>query len=357
MRIFILFVLFFFTPLAWSEYDIRNGNIGAKDNERQPVTVKKETKEDISKSELSNVFDVFEKRGQQSSLKASEPVYLAQRVKERAKERAKSCCDSGECRGGNLSVRVDVSGGAGESFEGVVDKEAIRRVIKRNVKQLRTCYERLVQRDPNNCGRVDLSWTITANGHVGTVRIVKSQIKDKRTLDCMKLRLSAWRFPDPPEGVVGDITYPFVFILSELYENDTNLMSLRVRINVSGGAGESFEGIVDKEAIRRVIGRNARQLKKCYERFAQRYPGASELRVDLNWTIGANGRVGSVKIVKSQIMDKNTLDCIKLRLAAWRFPAPPEGVVGDITYPFGFIIETVAPIRKSTDPWWKGLWE
>ena len=117
--------------------------------------------------------------------------------------------------GGKLNVRVDVSGGDGESFEGVIDKEAIRRVVKRNVKQLRTCYERLAQRDPNASGRVDLNWTIGANGRVGSVKVVRSQIKDKRTLDCMKLRLAAWRFPDPPEGVIGDINYPFVFVVSK----------------------------------------------------------------------------------------------------------------------------------------------
>ena len=116
--------------------------------------------------------------------------------------------------GGKLNVRVDVSGGAGESFEGVIDKEAIRRVVKRNVKQLRTCYERLAQKDPGASGRVDLNWTIEANGRVGSVKVVKSQIKDQSTLDCMKLRLAAWRFPDPPEGVIGDINYPFVFVIS-----------------------------------------------------------------------------------------------------------------------------------------------
>ena len=116
--------------------------------------------------------------------------------------------------GGKLNVRVDVSGGVGESFEGVIDKDAIRRVVKRNVKQLRTCYERLAQRNANASGRVDLNWTIEANGVVGSVKVVKSQIRDKKTLDCMKLRLSSWKFPDPPEGVIGDINYPFVFVIS-----------------------------------------------------------------------------------------------------------------------------------------------
>ena len=35
-----------------------------------------------------------------------------------------------------------VTGGAGESFSGTIDREAIRRVLKANERTIRTCYER-----------------------------------------------------------------------------------------------------------------------------------------------------------------------------------------------------------------------
>ena len=120
---------------------------------------------------------------------------------------------SGDGLGGKANVRV-VPGGDGESFVGVMDKDAIRRVVKRNLAQLKNCYERLAQRRRESSGRVELGWDIHSGGRVGSVKIVSSQIKDQKMLNCMKLRLASWRFPDPPEGVIGEVTYPFVFALS-----------------------------------------------------------------------------------------------------------------------------------------------
>ena len=100
------------------------------------------------------------------------------------------------------------------SFVGVMDKDAIRRVVKKNLVQLKNCYEKLAQRKRDSSGRVELGWDIHSGGRVCNVKIVSSQIKDQEMLNCMKLRLASWRFPDPPEGVIGEVTYPFVFALS-----------------------------------------------------------------------------------------------------------------------------------------------
>ena len=95
------------------------------------------------------------------------------------------------------------------------DREAIRKVVKENVKELRVCYERLAQRDPKESGRIDLNWTIQANGIVGDVKVVKSEIKDEDTLECMIASLATWKFQKPLKGVILDVNYPFVFLISE----------------------------------------------------------------------------------------------------------------------------------------------
>ena len=95
------------------------------------------------------------------------------------------------------------------------DKEAIGKVVKENVKELRICYERLAQRDSKASGRVDLNWTIQPNGIVGDVKVVKSEIKDEDTLECMIASLATWKFSKPLKGVVLDVNYPFVFVRSE----------------------------------------------------------------------------------------------------------------------------------------------
>ena len=95
------------------------------------------------------------------------------------------------------------------------DKEAIQKVVKENVKELRVCYERLAQRDMEVSGRVDLKWIIQPNGFVENVKVVKSQIKDEDTLECMIASLATWKFPKPLKGVVLDVNYPFVFVISD----------------------------------------------------------------------------------------------------------------------------------------------
>ena len=96
----------------------------------------------------------------------------------------------------------------------ITDKEAIQKVVEDNVKELKVCYERLAQRDSNVSGRVDFKWTIQANGFIEDVKIVKSQIKDEDTLECMIASLATWKFPESSKGVALDITYPFIFVIS-----------------------------------------------------------------------------------------------------------------------------------------------
>ena len=97
----------------------------------------------------------------------------------------------------------------------VTDKQAIQKVVEENIKELRVCYERLAQRDPNVSGQVEFKWTIQVDGLVENVRVVKSQIKDEDTLECMIASLATWKFPKPSRGVVLDIDYPFVFVISK----------------------------------------------------------------------------------------------------------------------------------------------
>ena len=97
----------------------------------------------------------------------------------------------------------------------VTDKEAIQKVVEENMKELRVCYERLAQRDPNVSGRVDFKWIIQTNGLVEDIKIVKSQIKDEDTLECMIASLATWKFPESSKKVALDISYPFIFVISD----------------------------------------------------------------------------------------------------------------------------------------------
>ncbi len=115
---------------------------------------------------------------------------------------------------GDLGKKSSVSivpGGEEEIFEGGIDREEVRRVVLRNLKQLRSCYEQVTRVDPTVGGKVVFNWTIEAGGRVGTAKVASSEIKNKKMLNCMLSRLRSWRFPEPPEGQIGDVTYPFIF--------------------------------------------------------------------------------------------------------------------------------------------------
>ena len=130
------------------------------------------------------------------------------------KTKGRGSGDSGYGSGGNIGGRGGTNieaGGDEESFEGSMDREAIKRVVQRHLRQLKTCYDRVLDKDPTAEGKVVLNWTILAGGSVGTARSVSSEINSKTMLNCMNSRLRSWKFPSPPDGQIGDITYPFVF--------------------------------------------------------------------------------------------------------------------------------------------------
>src|SRR6185437_3691286 len=63
------------------------------------------------------------------------------------------------------SVQINVGGQEGE-FTGGMDKEAIRRVIREHLREIRNCYERQLQRSPDLYGKLVLEWDIEEGGRV-----------------------------------------------------------------------------------------------------------------------------------------------------------------------------------------------
>ena len=55
-------------------------------------------------------------------------------------------------------------------------------------------YNRALRRDPTLQGKVVVELTITPSGHVTRVRIISSDIKDRRLLEQLKLRIKLFRF-------------------------------------------------------------------------------------------------------------------------------------------------------------------
>lgn len=115
--------------------------------------------------------------------------------------------------GNKTSVSVE-GGGFEESFDGTIDKEAIRRVIRAKRHELQSCYERALntmEKGTRLEGKIILSWEIIERGQARNVKVKSSTLGNARVENCIRDRLASWTFPEPPTGLVAEVSaYPFV---------------------------------------------------------------------------------------------------------------------------------------------------
>jgi len=126
-----------------------------------------------------------------------------------------SAYGSTEGFGDKTSVAIE-AGGAEESFVGTIDKEAVRRRIKHNINLIRGCYvQELSKLDRGGQrsfdGKIVLTWDIVAGGVAKNVRVKESTLNNRVVENCVAERLASIQFPDPPEGLTAEVSYPFVF--------------------------------------------------------------------------------------------------------------------------------------------------
>ena len=103
-------------------------------------------------------------------------------------------------------------GGAEEDFVGTIDKEAVRRVVRANIKEIQFCYERQLQGNKSLEGKVLIEWEIGAQGAVLTTKLLKTSVSNAAVENCVMTRIKSWKFPEPPPNTVAVVQYPFNFV-------------------------------------------------------------------------------------------------------------------------------------------------
>ena len=98
-------------------------------------------------------------------------------------------------------------GEAGE-FEGRIDGEVIRTVIKRNRRVLTYCYQRALKRETRLRGKLTVRWEVRqSRGSVSNVKVVESTLGDGELHRCFVNRISALTFPRAvPDGQKGIVS-------------------------------------------------------------------------------------------------------------------------------------------------------
>ncbi|MCC7069805.1 MAG: AgmX/PglI C-terminal domain-containing protein [Deltaproteobacteria bacterium] len=94
---------------------------------------------------------------------------------------------------------------------GSLDKELIRRVVRRHLSQLRYCYEKELTRTPGIKGKVVMKWVINGEGKVTQAQTADTTMRNPNVEGCIATKIKTWTFPRPGGGGIVIINYPFVF--------------------------------------------------------------------------------------------------------------------------------------------------
>jgi TonB family protein len=112
--------------------------------------------------------------------------------------------------GGRRAKAPDVIPGQA-NVRGSLDKEIIRRIIRRHINEVKYCYEQELVRKPELGGRVAVQFTIAATGQVVASVLSQSTMGNPRVENCVVQAVRRWEFPKPLGGGIVIVTYPFNF--------------------------------------------------------------------------------------------------------------------------------------------------
>jgi TonB family protein len=97
------------------------------------------------------------------------------------------------------------------SVSGTLDKEIIRRIVRRHLNEVKYCYDQALARQPKLDGRLVAQFTIAANGQVIASLRQSSTLGSPAVEMCVVNAIKRWEFPAPTGGGLAIVTYPFTF--------------------------------------------------------------------------------------------------------------------------------------------------
>ena len=130
---------------------------------------------------------------------------------------------SGTGRGSGGNGNIDLGGrGKGTTkivpgkiiYEGGLSREEIQRVINRVMSQIKYCYDKELNKDPNLEGKLVMFWLISGTGDVQSASAAQNTFSGASSApieQCVSRIIQRLKFPTPKGGGVVNVTYPFVF--------------------------------------------------------------------------------------------------------------------------------------------------
>lgn len=80
--------------------------------------------------------------------------------------------------------------------------------VRRHTSDVRACYVRALGRRPDLGGRIEVRFTVHADGSVSAVSIERDDLGDPAMRECVESAVRSWTFPAGREDET--VTYPFL---------------------------------------------------------------------------------------------------------------------------------------------------
>ena len=97
---------------------------------------------------------------------------------------------------------------------------------------------------------------------------------------------------------------------------------------------EPLVGELDPKLIEKIVNKNRFELQLCFELALRRNREVSGT-MKWQWRLDSRGKISNLTLVSSSITDPVMKNCVRKKIAGWKFPRPRRGSV-EITYPFYF---------------------
>lgn len=97
------------------------------------------------------------------------------------------------------------------TIQGALSRETIRRVVRRHHNEVKFCYERALQNRPDLEGRVTARFMISPTGAVSVANVQSSSLGNSEAEQCVVSAVRRFTFPQPENGGMVSVSYPFVF--------------------------------------------------------------------------------------------------------------------------------------------------
>jgi hypothetical protein len=96
-------------------------------------------------------------------------------------------------------AQIVVSGGA--------SKASVQNVAKKNIGEIKACYQQALQKQPGARGKLVIKLAIEASGFVTQVSVVANPFSDQTLVACLTQKLKQWRFANVRAPGEVAITY------------------------------------------------------------------------------------------------------------------------------------------------------